>query len=86
MGTMPDSLPMWLSGRGDPAPDELDKLAKLASLAHGLAAMYSPFDAREWLFAPQRLLGMATPASRIEENRLDEAVALIRQLQDGAFV
>ena len=58
----------------------------LAWLSEQLAEFYKPEEARLWLFTPQRLLGGATPADRIEHNRLEDVLALIAQLQDGAFV
>jgi Protein of unknown function (DUF2384) len=39
-----------------------------------------------WLFAPRRLLGGERPADRIQQGKLDDVLALIAQLRDGAFV
>ncbi len=57
----------------------------LAWLAEELAEFYDPDAAKLWLHSPQRLLGGATPAARVEAGRVDDVLALIRQLQDGAL-
>ncbi|MGH7281416.1 MAG: antitoxin Xre/MbcA/ParS toxin-binding domain-containing protein [Polyangiaceae bacterium] len=54
--------------------------------SRGAIGFYSPDEAHLWLFSPQRLLGGATPADRIEQDKVDDVLALIKQLQDGAFV
>jgi transcriptional regulator with XRE-family HTH domain len=86
MNTTPETVSRWRSGRVDPQPAKLKKLATLAWLIDELAEFYAPREAKLWLFTPQRALRGATPADRIEEDRLDDVLTLIRQLQDGAFV
>lgn len=86
MNTTPETVSRWKTGRVDPQSDKFKKLATLAWIVEQLAEFYEPEQAKLWLFTPQRLLHGATPADRIEQDRLDEVLALIRQLQDGAFV
>jgi transcriptional regulator with XRE-family HTH domain len=86
MNTTPETVSRWRQGRVEPQPSKFKKLATLAWLAEELSAFYGPKEAKLWLFSPQRLLGGATPAARIEEGRVDDVLALIKQLQDGAFV
>lgn len=86
MNTTPETVSRWKSGRVDPQLDNFKKLATLAWLVDQLSEFYEPDHAKLWLFTPQRLLGGATPADRIEDNRLEDVLALIKQLQDGAFV
>lgn len=86
MNTTPETISRWRSGRVDPQPDRFKKLATLAWLVDELAEFYEPDAAKLWLFTPQRLLGGATPADRIEQDRVEDVLALIKQLQDGAFV
>ena len=85
MNTTPETVSRWKSGRVDPHPNKFKKLATLAWLVEELADIYEPKQARMWLFTPQRPLQGATPADRIEQDRLEDVLALIRQLQDGAF-
>jgi transcriptional regulator with XRE-family HTH domain len=86
MNTTPETVSRWKTGRVEPQPGKFKKLATLAWLAEQLAEFYEPEQAKLWLFTPQRLLGGSRPADRIEEDRLEDVLALIRQLQDGAFV
>jgi transcriptional regulator with XRE-family HTH domain len=86
MNTTPETVSRWKTGRIDPQPDRFKKLATLAWLVDELAEFYKPDEAKLWLFKPQRLLGNARPADRIEQDRLEDVLALIKQLQDGAFV
>ena len=86
MNTTPETVSRWRSGRVEPQPAKFKKLATLAWLAEQLADFYEPEQAKLWLFTPQRLLGGARPADRIEMDRLEDVLALIKQLQDGAYV
>ena len=86
LGTRPETISRWRSGRVDPHPDMLRKVAVLAWLAKELSEFYSPDEAKVWLLSPQRLLGNASPADCLEQGRQDEVIGLIKQLQDGAFV
>jgi transcriptional regulator with XRE-family HTH domain len=85
MNTTPETVSRWRQGRVDPQPTKFKKLATLAWLAEELSEFYTPEEAKLWLFSPQRFLGGATPASRIEEDRVDDVLALIKALQDGTF-
>jgi len=86
MNTTPETISRWRTGRVDPQPSKYKKLATLQWLVQELSEFYRPDEAKLWLFRPQRLLGGATPADRIAEDRLDDVLALIKQLEDGAFV
>lgn len=86
MNTTAETVSRWRMGRAEPQPAKFKKLATLAWLAEQLSEFYEPEQAKLWLFTPQRLLGGARPADRIEEDRLEDVIALIKQLQDGAFV
>lgn len=86
MNTTPETVSRWRSGRTDPHPKRYKKLATLAWLIEELADFYVPSEAKLWLFTPQRSLQGATPADLIEQDKLDDVLALIRQLQEGAFV
>ena len=86
LSTTPETVSRWNTGRADPQPTKFRKIATLAWLANELSEFYTPEEARLWLFTPQRLLGGKTPADRIENDAVDEVLALVKQLQDGAFV
>ena len=86
LNTTPQTVSRWQTGKVAPQPDHLHKLLALEWLASQLAEFYEPDEARLWLFAPHRQLGGARPADRIAEGRIDEVLAIIDRLRDGAYV
>lgn len=66
-------------------PNRTEVARTLAWLAEELADLYTPNEARLWLFSPHRLLEGQRPADRIEEDRVDDVLALIAQLRDGSY-
>ncbi|MGH9305494.1 MAG: antitoxin Xre/MbcA/ParS toxin-binding domain-containing protein [Acidimicrobiales bacterium] len=86
LGTTPQTVSRWQTGRVDPQPTKLSQLLMLEWLADQLHEFYPPDEARLWLFSPHRLLGGDRPADRIQAGRVDDVLALIDQLRDGAFV
>jgi uncharacterized protein (DUF2384 family) len=54
-------------------------------LAGELADFYPPDEARLWLSSPHWLLEGQSPAERIDEDRVDDVLALIAQLRDGSY-
>jgi transcriptional regulator with XRE-family HTH domain len=86
LGTTPETVSRWQRGRVEPGPDRLQRLLTLEWLIEQLGEFYEPAEARLWLFAPHRLLNGERPAERIQEGRVDDVLALIAQLHDGAYV
>lgn len=86
LDTTPQTISRWRSGKVEPQPDRLQRLLTLTWLAERLSEFYSPEEARLWLFTPHRLLGGDKPADRIQAGKLDDVLALIDQLKDGAYV
>lgn len=85
LGTTPQTVSRWRTGKAEPQRRRLDRLLTLAWLAEELSEFYSPDEARLWLFSPHRLLGGDRPADRIEEDRIDDVLALVAQLRDGSY-
>ena len=86
VGTTPQTVSRWQHGRVDPRQANLQRLLTLEWLASELAEFYEPGDARVWLFSRNRLLHGATPAHLIQEDRIDDVLAVIEQLKTGAYV
>jgi transcriptional regulator with XRE-family HTH domain len=86
VGATPQTISRWRQGRVDPQPSHLSRLLTLEWLASELAEFYAPDDARLWLFSRNRLLQGATPAERIQQDRMDDVLALIDQLKSGAYI
>jgi transcriptional regulator with XRE-family HTH domain len=85
LDTTPQTVSRWQTGKVAPQPDRLERLLTLEWLVEELAQFYEPDEARLWLFARNRLLNGDTPASLIQQGRVDEVLAIIAQLQDGAY-
>jgi len=86
LDTTPQTVSRGRTGKSSPQPDGLQKLLTLEWLVGELAEFYEPEQARLWLFAPHRLLAGDRPADRIQHGKVDDVLALISQLSDGAFV
>jgi transcriptional regulator with XRE-family HTH domain len=86
LDTTPQTVSRWRTGKVSPQPQGLQRLLTLEWLIGELAEFYTPDQARLWLFAPHRLLGGDRPADRIQRGQVDDVLALIAQLSDGAFV
>ena len=84
--TTPQTISRWQTGRAEPQPDGLQRLLALEWLVEQLADLYSPDEARLWLFSRHTLLGGRRPADLIAEGRTEEVLALIDQLRDGAYL
>lgn len=85
LSTTPETVSRWQSGRVEPQRDTLQRLLILEWIVQLLAEFYNPSEARIWLFAPHKLLGGNTPASRIQSGRAEDVLALIEQLKDGGY-
>ena len=86
LDTTPQTVSRCQTGKVEPQPDRLQRLLNLDWLLSELAELYPPDEARLWLFSPHRLLGGERPADRIQQGRVDDVLALISQMRDGAFV
>lgn len=86
LNTTPQTISRWRQGRVSPQPDALERLLKLDWLADQLAAVYTPEEAKLWLFSHHRDLDGARPADLIADERVEEVLAIIDRLQSGAYV
>lgn len=86
LDTTPETVSRWNTGKSEPQPDRLQRLLALEWLLDQLSDLYEPEEARLWLFSPHRLLGGDRPADRIQVDRINDVLALIAQLREGAFV
>jgi transcriptional regulator with XRE-family HTH domain len=86
LDTTPQTVSRWRTGKASPQRQGLQRLLTLEWLIGELAEFYTPEEARLWLFAPHRLLGGDRPADRIQNGHVEDVLALIEQLKDGAFV
>ena len=84
--TTPQTISRWQTGRAEPQPDGLRKLLELEWLVEQLADLYSPEEARLWLFSRHSLLEGRMPAELIAEGQTERVLEIIDQLRDGAYI
>lgn len=86
LNTRPETVSRWRQGKAFPRPVAQKRLMELEYIVDQLSDIYTPEEARLWLYARQKLLGGAVPALLIQENRTDELIAVIDQLREGVFI
>lgn len=83
LGTRPETVSRWNQGRAYPRPTTEKTLLELEYIVDQIADFYEPSEARQWIFAPQKLLGGVSPAELIRDGRIDEVMRLVNQLRDA---
>lgn len=86
LNVRPETVSRWNNGKALPHANTEKQLLELEFVIDKLADIYEPHDARLWLFARQRLLADQVPAQLIQEGRVDEVLAAVNQLLDGAYL
>ena len=72
-----------IQGRAYPRANTERTLLELEYIIEQLADFYEPMEARQWVFAPQKLLDGASPAQLIRAGRIDEVMRFVGQLRDA---
>ncbi len=83
LGTRPETVSRWNQGRAYPHASTEKTLLELEYIIDQLADFYEPGEARQWIFAPQKLLAGESPANLIRTGRIDEVMRLVGQLRDA---
>lgn len=86
LNTTPETVSRWRAGKTQPQPERRDYLLRLEWLISELSDLYSPDEARLWLFSPHKLLDAQRPADRIQQGKIEDVLTVIAQLKDGAYV
>lgn len=86
LGTRPETVSRWNQGRAYPHANTEKTLLELEYIIDQLADFYEPNEARQWVFAPQKLLAGASPAELIQNGRIDEVMRLVGQLRDAVHL
>jgi uncharacterized protein (DUF2384 family) len=86
LGTRPETVSRWNSGRAYPHSTTEKTLLELEYIIDLLADFYEPNEARQWIFAPQKLLAGESPAHLIQTGRIDEVMRLVGQLRDSVHL
>ena len=86
LGTRPETVSRWNQGRAYPQPRTEKTLLELEYVVDQLSDFYEPNEARQWIFAPQKLLNGKSPAELIRNGRIDEVMHLVSQLRDAVYL
>lgn len=86
LATTPETVSRWRKGRATPGPDSLTRLLRLERLTDQLGRVYTPDEARLWLFSPHADVGGERPADLIRGDRMDEVLAILDQLRSVAYI
>jgi hypothetical protein len=86
LGTRPETVSRWNQGRAYPPANTEKTLLELEYIIDQLADFYEPNEARQWMFAPQKLLGGISPAELIRSGRIGEVMRLVGQLRDAVYL
>ena len=86
LNVRPETVSRWNKGKALPHANTEKQLLELEFVIEKLADIYEPLDARLWLFSRQRLLADQVPAQLIQEGRVDDVLAAVNQLLDGAYL
>jgi uncharacterized protein (DUF2384 family) len=83
LGTRPETVSRWNQGRAYPHANTERTLLELEYIIDQLADFYEPNEARQWIFAPQKLLAGKSPAELIRDGRIDEVMRLVNQIREA---
>lgn len=86
LGSRPETVSRWNNGHAYPKPSAEKLLLELEYIVDQLSGLYAPDEARQWMFAPQRLLNGDTPARLIQSGRMEEVMRLVGQLRDAVHM
>jgi transcriptional regulator with XRE-family HTH domain len=85
LDTTPQTIYRWRHGQVEPQSARLRRILDLAFAAEELSELYTPDEARAWLFSKNRILGGKRPVELIAEDNMDTVLQVISQLKDGAY-
>lgn len=86
LNASPQTVSRWQNGKTEPRQEQLERLLVLEYVFERVSEYYPPEEARLWLFTPHRQLGGNTPAQVIRDGKHAEALAVLDQLQSGAYI
>lgn len=85
LDTTPETISRWNTGRVGPQPDRLQRLLTLEWMLEELSELYTPDQARLWLFSPNRMLQGERPADLIQRGETKQVLTVIDAMREGAF-
>ncbi len=86
VASRPETVSRWNQGKAYPRRDAERIILELEFIVDQLADFYEPDEARQWIFARQKLLGGVSPAELIQSGKIDKVLRLVNQLRDGVHI
>lgn len=86
LNTSPPTVSRWSTGKATPPLDKQTVIADLRYVVDRLSDYYTGDEARLWLHAKHPQLGMERAIDLINSNRTEEVLAVIEQLDAGAYL
>jgi len=86
LNVRPETVFLWSNGKVLPRASTERRLLELEFIVDKLSDIYAPHDARLWLFSRQRMLQRRTPADLLQQGCVDEVLAAVNRLLDGAHL
>lgn len=86
LGLRPETVSRWNQGKAYPHGSTEKALLELEYIIDQLSDFYDPSEARQFVFARQKLLNGRSPADLIKEEKIDEVLTLVNQLRDSVYL
>lgn len=86
LNVRPETVSRWSTGKTLPHAATEKQLLELEYILDRLADIYEPRDARMWLLSRQRVLEGKVPAEMIQQGQVDDVLAVVDRLLDGAYL
>lgn len=86
LDTSPPTVSRWATGKANPPLEKQTIIADLRYVVDRLSDYYTGDEARLWLHAKHPQLGMERAIDLIHADRTEEVLAIIEQLDAGAYV
>ena len=81
----PATVSRWTAGKAFPHPRTQLLISDLRYIVDRLAELYTPEEARIWLYSKHRLLGGERAIDLIHDGRTDQVLAVIESLDEGTY-
>jgi len=85
LGLREETISRWNQGKAYPQPPAEKTLLTLEYIVDQLADFYTPKEARQWVFSPQKHLDGKSPAELISQGKIDEVMNLVHQLRETVY-
>lgn len=86
LGTRPETVSRWKKGKAYPHSGTERTLLELEFIVDQLSDFYSPAEARQFIFAPQKFLDGQSPAELIRNGQIEQVRRLVNQLREAVHL